>query len=217
MIASAVQIRWEGDKSNSRRLVPNVGAKTFVATHVKTPTAAALIKEMAVVHSLAEASVQPPGSLEQASAASGTEGAAAAIGVRFTPSAALPHGRPMGEIDMIMSLEDKEERNAMALDYLRDKREERKHAQKRRRVETLDMSSTLLNGYGVMDKASKEWLQREAKNVALLIANSNVKHSLSGSECAHPPERLCCLRARTLCTFFKPALALSQARSRTLG
>ena len=99
-----VQIKGEGDHSAYRRLVPNVVAKTFVATHVKTPSAARLIEEMAVVHSLAEASVQPAGSLAQASAASGTEGAAAALGVTVTPSAALPHGRQMGEVDMIMTL-----------------------------------------------------------------------------------------------------------------
>ena len=50
---------------------PNVGAKNFVAAHVKTPTAAALVKEMAAVHS-------PP-----ASALTGTEGAAVAVGVEM--------------------------------------------------------------------------------------------------------------------------------------
>ena len=101
----------------------------FVTTHVKTPTRDALINEMAVVHSLAEASVQPAGSLEQTSAASGTEGAAATIGVRFSPSAPPLYGQSMGEIDMINSLRDEDQRNALTLSYLRDKQEERKHEQ----------------------------------------------------------------------------------------
>ena len=37
-----VQIKWEGDHSAYRCLVPNVAAKTFVTTHVKTPSATRL-------------------------------------------------------------------------------------------------------------------------------------------------------------------------------
>jgi hypothetical protein len=90
-VEECVKIRWEGDSSNYRRLVPNVVAKAFVAMHVRTPTAQALTKEMAVVHSLAEAATQPAGSLEQTSAATGTEGAAGVgLGVTFQPSSADP-------------------------------------------------------------------------------------------------------------------------------
>ena len=80
-----VKIKWQGDHSAYRRLVPNTYAKEFVATHVKTPTAAALIKEMAAVHSMAEASVQPAGSLEEASALSGTD-QCPPLGVAFAPA-----------------------------------------------------------------------------------------------------------------------------------
>lgn len=167
--SQCVKIRWEGGHGPYRRLVPNVVAKEFVAVHVKTPTAQALIKEMAVVHSLAEAAVQAPGSLEQRSAASGTEGATAAIGVAFTPSAALmANDRPMSEIDVILALPEAE-RGAMVLSYLRAKQQEREHDEKRRRVEVVHMASRLLNDFNAMDKASAEWLQREAKNAATLV------------------------------------------------
>ena len=168
-----VKIKWEGDHSGFRRLVPNVMAKEFVAMHVKTPTSKALIKEMAVVHSLAEAAVQTPGSLEHRSAVSGTEGATAAIGVAFTPAAAaLPasnNDRPvMSEINMVMALPEAE-RGAMVLSYLHMKQREREHDEKRRRIEVVHMASRLLSDFNAMDKASAEWLQREAKNAAMLV------------------------------------------------
>jgi len=42
------KIRWEGDASHYRRLVPNADAKTFIAMRVRTPTAQVLAMEMGI-------------------------------------------------------------------------------------------------------------------------------------------------------------------------
>ncbi len=165
-----VLIRWEGDHSNYRRLVPNVVAKTFVATNVKTPSAAKLIKEMAIVHSLAEASVQRAGSLEQASAASGTEGAAAAIGVAFAPT---KRERPMDEPDLLMALPEAE-RTAAIVSYLAVKSKER-------RIDLVYKTDGLLRDFGVLDEATKAWLGREAKNTATLLLSGPSSSSPAAS------------------------------------
>ena len=47
-VEECVKIRWEGDCSTYRRLVPNVDAKTFIAMHVRTPTAQVLAMEMGI-------------------------------------------------------------------------------------------------------------------------------------------------------------------------
>jgi hypothetical protein len=175
-----VLVRWEGDKSHYRRLVPNVVAKTFVATHVKTPTAAKLTKEMAIVHSLAEASVQPAGSLAQVSAASGTEGAAAAIGVAFAPTASK-RDRPMDEPDLLMALPEAERTSAIA-GYLAAKSKER-------RLDLVYKTNSLLCDFGVMDETTKEWLGRVVKNTATLLLSgpsSSVASTTSVADVALP-------------------------------
>ena len=175
-------VRWTGDRSNYRRIMPNVALKEFVVCNVKTPVVDDLVKELCVVHSLAEAAAQPAGSLEERSALTGTEGAPA-LGVAFSPTAT--HNNNMlsvssasrSYIDVMMVPADQRtpEMSAYLADEARKRRDEalkRRDEQdvqgKRNRVEMLGLASQLLAD--VDDPSAAAWLQREKKNVAMIIA-----------------------------------------------
>ena len=97
-ITNVAFVQWEDDASHSkRRLVSNTTAKQFIAQYVKTDRGRALAKEMAQVHSMAEANVAPAGSFEQRAALTGAEDSAVAaqavplLGMPPAPAAANNH------------------------------------------------------------------------------------------------------------------------------
>jgi hypothetical protein len=169
-------VKWTGDRSNYRRLMTNTALKAFVAKNVKTPISNALVDELCAVHSLAEAAVQPPGSLEEASALSGTDTVASAIGVAFVPTAPSLTTQPQHQLSELNLMAIPEERRtaemtAFLREQARARREENDQREKRNRVEALAMAKSLL--VGIDDDATSSWMQRESKNLAMMLVKSS--------------------------------------------
>jgi hypothetical protein len=176
-------VKWTGDRSNYRRLMTNTALKAFVAKNVKTPISNALVDELCAVHSLAEAAVQPPGSLEETSALSGTETVASAIGVAFVPTASTLTTQPqhqLSELNLMMLPEERRtsEMTAFLREQARARREENDQREKRNRVEAFAMAKSLL--VGIEDDATSSWMQRESKNLAMMLVKSSNGGSSSG-------------------------------------
>ena len=169
-------VKWTADRSNYRRLMTNTALKAFVAKNVKTPISNALVDELCAVHSLAEAAVQQPGSLEETSALSGTETVASAIGVAFVPTAPSLTTQPqhqLSELNLMMVPEERRtsEMTAFLREQARNRRDENDQREKRNRVEAFAMAKSLL--VGIEDDATSAWMQRESKNLAMMLVKSS--------------------------------------------
>ena len=186
-------VRWEGDRTGDRMVVPNTWLKAFLTTFVKTSAAFKLQAELIREHSLNEAApashvaglaqrhAEQAGTVAQVTALSGTgvsADEAPAISVRATNSilgkrSAEPGSPPRTDFGIALAglrSDDTDERQA-SMAFLENMKKKQHSEAMMQRMEVLKAGASLLDSFGCLDRPTSEWFRRVAKNdVQLMLA-----------------------------------------------